>query len=140
MPTKASSKINILIVDDMASVRQGLHTILQLAEDFEVVGEACDGLEAVHAAGDLRPDVVIMDLEMPRMGGLEATRRIKDLYSEIGIVILTIHGGDKVHEQAAKTGADAFIEKEAPTENLMKAIRDVRAAVCQDLREKKHDH
>ena len=140
MPTKAPSKINILIVDDMASVRQGLHTILQLAEDFEVVGEACDGLEAVHAAGDLRPDIVIMDLEMPRMGGMEATRRIKDLYSEIGIVILTIHGGDEVYEQAAKAGADAFIEKEAPTESLMTAIRDVRAAVRQDLREEKHDH
>ena len=125
MPVNPSSSISVLIVDDMARVRQGLQTILQLSEGFEVVGEADNGLEAIQAAEKLRPDVVLMDLEMPVLGGLEATRRIKEQHPEIGVVIVTIHGSDDVREQAMSVGSDAFIEKEAPTEQLMAAIREV---------------
>jgi YesN/AraC family two-component response regulator len=78
MPSNALAKIRILIVDDRAQVRQGLRTILQLSEGFEVIGEACNGLEAIRAAELLQPEVVLMDLEMPVLGGLEATRRIKE--------------------------------------------------------------
>jgi DNA-binding NarL/FixJ family response regulator len=127
MPANPSAKIRILIVDDMARVRQGLYTILQLSEEFEVVGEASNGMEAISATEKLRPEVILMDLEMPVLGGLEATRRIKDQHPEIGVVILTIHGSDEVRGQAARAGSDAFIEKEAPTEYLTAAIREVRA-------------
>lgn len=125
MPVNPSPSISVLIVDDMARVRQSLETILQLSEGFEVVGEADNGLEAIQAAEKLRPDVVLMDLEMPVLGGLEATRRIKEQHPEIGVVIVTIHGSDDVREQAMSVGSDAFIEKEAPTEQLMAAIREV---------------
>ena len=125
MPVNPSPSISVLIVDDMARVRQGLQTILQLSTGFEVVGEAGNGLEAIQAAEKLRPDVVLMDLEMPGLGGLEATRRIKEQHPDMGVVILTIHGSEEVREQAMKAGSDAFIEKEAPTEQLMAAIREV---------------
>ncbi len=73
-----------------------------------------------------------MDLEMPVPGGLEATRRIKEQHPEIGVVILTIHGSAEVREQSVRAGTDAFVEKEAPTENLMAAIREVRASSYRD--------
>ena len=130
MPANASAKIRILIVDDKAHVRQGLQTVLQLSEGFEIVGEACNGLEAIRAAELLQPEVVLMDLEMPVLGGLEATRRIKKQHPEIGIVIITIHGSDEAREQAMKAGSDFFIEKEAPTEDLIAAIREVRTTSC----------
>lgn len=125
MPANASTKIKILIVDDNASVRQGLCTILQLSNEFEVVGEASNGVEAIRAAEELRPDILLMDIEMPTLGGLEATRLIKEQLPKIGIVILTIHGSDEVREEAAKVGADAFVEKEAPTKTLIATIREV---------------
>ena len=125
MPANASSKIRILIVDDLARVRLGLRTILELSEDLEVVGEARNGVEAIRAAELLHPEVILMDLEMPVLGGMEATRRIKEQHPEIGVVIVTIHGSDDVREQAMSVGSDAFIEKEAPTEQLMAAIREV---------------
>jgi DNA-binding NarL/FixJ family response regulator len=130
MPTNGSAKIKLLIVDDIAQVRQGLRTILQLSEGFEVVGEANNGLEAILAVEKLRPEVVLMDLEMPVLGGLEATQRIKEQHPEIGVVILTIHGSDEVREQAVSVGVDDFIEKEAPTEYLIAAIRRVKATGC----------
>ena len=130
MSANASAKIRILIVDDRESVRQGLRTILHLSEEFEVVGEAGNGVEAIRAAEKLHPEVVLMDLEMPVLGGLEATRRIKDQHPEIGVVILTIHGNEEVREQALKAGSDAFVEKEASTKYLMAAIREVRATSC----------
>lgn len=140
MPANSSRKIRILIVDDMEPVRQGLRTILQLSEGFEVVGEACDGMEAVRAAASLKPEVVLMDLEMPVLGGLEATRRIKEQQPEMGIVILTIHGSDEVREQAAKAGSDAFIEKEAPTKRLLAAIREVGASSFRHTEGEGHGH
>ena len=128
MSANALGKIKILIVDDMAPVRQGLRTILELSDDFEIIGEARNGLEAIRAAEQLEPEVILMDLEMPVLGGLEATRRIKEQYPEIGVVILTIHGSDEVREQATRVGWDAFVEKETPTEDLFAAIREVRAS------------
>jgi DNA-binding NarL/FixJ family response regulator len=130
MPANAPGKTKILIVDDMAQVRQGLRTILELTNDFEIVGEACNGLEAIRAADHLKPDVVLMDFEMPLLGGLEATRRIKEQHPEVGVVILTIHGSNEVREQAARAGSDAFVEKETPTEDLIAAIREVGASSC----------
>ena len=132
MPANASVKISILIVDDMEPVRQSLRTIFQLTDDFEVVGEACNGLEAIQAAEQLKPDLVLMDLEMPALGGLEATRQIKEQHPEIGVVILTIHGNDEARDQALRAGSDAFVEKEAPTDHLLAAIREINATSCSD--------
>lgn len=134
MPANTSTKARILIVDDVARVREGLRTILQLSGDFEVVGEACNGVEAIRSAEQLEPEIILMDLEMPVLGGLEATRRIKEQHPDIGVVILTIHGGDEVREQAVRAGSDAFVEKETPTEDLIAAIREVSATNCHNTR------
>ncbi len=134
MPVNASAKIRILIVDDKAQVRQGLRTILHLSNDFEVVGEAGNGLDAIRAAEEHRPEVVLMDLEMPVLGGLEATRRIKEQHPEIDIVILTIHGSDEIRDQAMRAGSNAFVEKEAPTEHLIAVIREVSATSCRSTK------
>ena len=132
MSANASAKIRILIVDDKAHVRQGLQTVLQLSEGFEIVGEACNGLEAIRAVELHKPEVVLMDLEMPVLGGLEATRRIKEQHPEIGVVIITIHGSDDVREQAMRAGSDAFVEKEAPTKDLIATIQEVRTTSFDD--------
>lgn len=118
-------KIKIMIVDDVARVRQDLRTILELAEDLEVVGEAANGLEAVQLADKLNPDVVLMDLEMPVMDGFEATRLIKDRHLAKGVVVLSMHSYPSARERAAKTGVDAFVEKVAAVGALIPAIRRV---------------
>jgi DNA-binding NarL/FixJ family response regulator len=125
MSARGSEKIRILIVDDMEPVRQSLRTILQLTDDFQVVGEACNGREAIHAVESIRPDVVLMDLEMPVLGGLEATRQIKQHYPEIGVVIITIHDSSDAKEKAAQVGADAFVGKESETAILIETIREI---------------
>jgi DNA-binding NarL/FixJ family response regulator len=118
-------EIMILLVDDVESVRQGLSTILQLMDDIKIVGEAGDGLAAIELAEELKPDVILMDLTMPRLDGFEATERIKGEYPEIGIVVYSIHGDDRTRERAFAVGADAFVEKEAETQVLIAAIREV---------------
>lgn len=124
MPT--NEKIRILIVDDLARVRQGLLTVLQLTGEFEVVGEADNGFEAIRLSEELKPEVVLMDMAMPKLGGIEATQRIKKCHPEIGIVIFTIHDDASARRQATQAGADAFIGKEADTETLIETIREVR--------------
>ena len=125
MNTSAIKQINVLLVDDVTAVRQGLSTVLQLMDDFKIVGEACNGLEAIRLAEQLKPDVILMDLMMPGLDGFEATRRIKADYPEIGIIAFSIHDDVKTREKACVVGADAFIEKEADTQLLISAIREV---------------
>lgn len=125
MPAGITTKIRILIVDDLEHVRQGLRTILELTDDLEVVGEASDGLEAIRQAEQLEPDVVLMDLEMPQLDGLEATQRIKAHHPEIGVVMITIHDSASNRERAARVGVDAFVEKGIAFEVLLKTIRQV---------------
>jgi DNA-binding NarL/FixJ family response regulator len=100
-------------------------TLLQLAEDLEIVGEAANGLEAVQMAEQLRPDIVIMDLKMPGMDGFEATRQIKDRHLARGVIALTLYGNQHSRERAESAGVDAFIEKGAAIETLLEAIREV---------------
>ena len=120
-----TARIRILIVDDREQVRQDLKTVLGLVEGLEVIGEAADGLEALHQAEELGPDVVLMDLVMPRMDGFEATRRIKDRCLARGVVALTVYGDTTTRKRAASVGVDAFVEKGASIQTLSEIIRQV---------------
>ena len=121
--------IRVLVVDDQALVRAGLGVILGAQADIEVVGEAADGLEAVEAAGRLRPDVVLMDIRMPRLDGLEATRRILAGGSTgtPRVMILTTFDTDEHVFESLRAGASGFLLKDAPREQLVEAVRTVAA-------------
>jgi DNA-binding NarL/FixJ family response regulator len=112
----------ILIVDDAQQVREELSSMLKLEGDIEVTGEAANGLEAISLTKYLRPDVVLMDLEMPVLDGYEATRQIKTLYPDCRVIALTLHGYAAAREKAIQAGVDFFIEKGAPLETLVQAI------------------
>jgi len=125
---ESAVSIRVLVVDDQALVRAGLGVILDAQPDIEVVGEAADGLEAVEATRRLRPDVVLMDIRMPRLDGLEATRRI--LSTEGGgsrVMILTTFDTDEHVFEALQAGASGFLLKDAPRERLVDAVRTVAA-------------
>lgn len=115
-------RIRILIVDDVAQVRQDLRMALELAGGVEVAGEAVNGREAVDLALDLRPDVVLMDLEMPVMNGHEAARQIKTRYPACRVVALTVHSDEIARQKASQAGIDDFIVKGAALETLVRAV------------------
>jgi DNA-binding NarL/FixJ family response regulator len=119
--------IRVLVVDDQALVRAGLGVILGAQADIEVVGEAGDGLEAVDAARRLEPDVVLMDIRMPRLDGLEATRRILDAGTRSRVMILTTFDTDEHVFEALRAGASGFLLKDVPREQLVDAVRTVAA-------------
>jgi DNA-binding NarL/FixJ family response regulator len=114
--------IRVLIVDDVERVRQDLSTFLSLSGDIEIVGEACNGLEAIRQAEALHPQVILMDLEMPVMDGYEAARQIKVLQPASRVIALTIHGGEAERQQALQAGADDFVLKGASLEALLRSI------------------
>ena len=118
--------IRVVLADDQAMVRAGFRLILEAAADIEVLGEACDGEEAVSITERLRPDIVLMDVQMPRMDGLEATRRITqrpELTSRV--VILTTFERDDYVFGALRSGASGFLLKNAPPEELVHGVRVV---------------
>jgi two-component system, NarL family, response regulator LiaR len=117
--------IRVLIVDDHQVVRRGLRTFLQLQDDIEVVGEASDGLAAVELAGRLRPHVVLMDLVMPRLDGIEATRRIRQQAAGTAVIALTSFAGDDQVLPALEAGASSYLLKDVTPEELVEAIRAV---------------
>jgi DNA-binding NarL/FixJ family response regulator len=120
-------EIKILIVDDHAIVRDGICSLLALAGDMEVVGEAANGREGLEKVGKLLPDVVLMDIAMPIMGGLEAIRRIRKEFSGIRILVLTQYD-DKDHVfPAIQAGANGFVSKTAASSELASGIRAVSA-------------
>jgi DNA-binding NarL/FixJ family response regulator len=116
----------ILLVDDSAQVRQELRTLLPLAGDIEIVGEAVDGREAIRLAQALQPDVILMDLEMPVLDGYEATRQIKAGSPSCRVVALTVHGYEAARQKAVQAGADVFLVKGVPVETLVQAISERR--------------
>jgi DNA-binding NarL/FixJ family response regulator len=120
--TPENAPIRVLIVDDMPQVRDDLRVLLQLSNGIEVVGEAANGNEAIRQAELLNPDVVIMDLEMPILDGLQATRQIKQRKLAKKIVILSVHSDLEVIEQAIQAGADDFILKGSSYQILIESI------------------
>ncbi|MGB2956548.1 MAG: response regulator transcription factor [Anaerolineales bacterium] len=117
--------IRILITDDHAIVREGLRTLIRTEPGMEVIGEAADGVEAVQMACDLKPDVILMDMEMPRMGGLEAIQKIKDQCPDARILVLTSFSDDETVFPAIKAGALGYLLKNTSPDLLLSSIRDV---------------
>jgi DNA-binding NarL/FixJ family response regulator len=115
--------IRVLLADDQALVRAGFSLILDSEADIEVVGEAGDGDEAVELARELKPDVVLMDIRMPRMNGLEATRRLHDGTPAPRVVMLTTFDLDEYVFEALRAGASGFLLKTAPPDQLVAAVR-----------------
>jgi DNA-binding NarL/FixJ family response regulator len=115
--------IKVLLADDHAVVRVGLAQLLESSEDVEVVGSVANGLEVVSAAIHCRPDVVLMDLSMPLLGGIEATRRILALRPEIRVVMLTFHSDPEPILEAIDAGAVGYLLKDAEPEEILRGVR-----------------
>ncbi len=119
------SKIHLLLIDDHAVVRGGLRMLLENEDDMEIIGEASSGLAALQLAAQLAPDVVIMDISLPDISGIEATRRLKETHPQIGVVALTIHEDQQYFFEMLKVGASAYVPKRAAPDDLLTAIRTV---------------
>ena len=117
--------ISVLLVDDQPLVRAGLKIILSPADGFEVVGECSDGAAALAAVAQLRPAVVVMDVRMKGMDGVEATRRLRALQDPPPVLILTTFDDDEILSDALRAGAAGFVLKDAPAEDLIRATRVV---------------
>ncbi len=120
------SRTKILLADDHPMLRQGIRELLERQSDFEVVAEAGDGDEAVRLASELKPHVVIMDIGMPKLSGLEATKQIKARHPATAVLVLTIHDEDEYITGLLEAGAAGYLLKSAYGEELVNAIRSIR--------------
>lgn len=121
--SKQSKSIRILLADDHTIVRQGLAKLLESEPGFEVVDQARDGWEAIQKAEALRPDVAIMDISMPHLNGIEATRHIKKLVPETRILILSMYSQDRYISEVLKLGASGYLLKDSGGEEIIYAVR-----------------
>ena len=117
--------IRVVIVDDHALFRRGLELVLSEEPDIKVVGEAADGIEAVHRAEEMTPDVVVMDVRMPRSTGIEAARRIRERLPDTKVIMLTVSDNEEDLYAAVKAGASGYLLKEISIEELADAVRAV---------------
>lgn len=119
------TKIRILIADDHPLIRHALRNILETQHDFEIIGEASTGEMAVKLVQDLNPSIVILDISMPNMDGLEVTKQLKSKYPEIGILVLTIHDEDEIILNLLEAGADGYLVKSVFGDEVINAVRSV---------------
>lgn len=119
------SPIRIILADDHTMFREGLQAIINDESDMVVVGEARDGFEALEKVDDLIPDVILMDINMPRLDGVKAARHISEQHPQVRIIILTMYGQDKHVFESIKAGAWGYILKDAPAKQLIETIRAV---------------
>ncbi len=117
------SNIKVLIADDQRLMREGLATLLTLSDDIEIVAQAGDGSEAIELAKAQRPDVILMDIQMPRVNGVEATRAIRSILPATQIIILTTFDNDEYLLEGLRAGACGYLLKDMPSEQLADAIR-----------------
>ena len=118
-------KLNIVLADDHTILREGLRALLTADSNFEIVGEACDGREAVRFVEKLGPDLLLMDLSMPRMSGMDAIREIKKRHPETKIIALTVHKTEEYLLTTLRAGADGYVLKDATHDELIMAIKNV---------------
>ncbi len=121
-----ADQISVLIADDHTIVRSGVRLLLEAETDISVVGEALNGREALELTESLQPDVVLMDITMPEMDGLEATRQLKTRFPHINVLVLTMHRSDDYFFEMLKAGASGYILKGAKTSELINAVRVVQ--------------
>jgi len=120
--SRQRNKIRVLIVDDTPDVRLDLRLLLEIAGDFEVIGEAGDGREAIDSALCLKPDVVLMDLAMPVVDGYQAAAHLKQKLAACRLVALTVHSAETSRRKALAAGFDAFVVKGAPLQEVLGAV------------------
>lgn len=118
-------KIKLVLADDHAVVRSGLRMLLQAQPDMEIVGEADSGSQALAQVTSLRPDIILMDIQMPGMNGIEATRQIKEVCGETAVLALTMHEDDQYFFEMLQAGASGYLPKRAAPDELVHAIRTV---------------
>jgi len=118
-------KVRIVLAEDHTILREGLRALLSVGSKFEIVGEAADGRQAVRAVEKLGPDLVMMDLSMPRMTGMDAIREIKKRYPETKIIALTVHKTEEYLRTTLQAGANAYVLKDATRDELLMAIENV---------------
>lgn len=123
--SEPSPGIRIALADDHAVVREGLRVLLERVDDFDVVGEAQDGQEVLQLVRDTEPDVAVIDLAMPKLNGVEATRRIAKEMPGVRVVMLSMYTGDEYVLQALGAGAAGYVVKDSAADNLVTAIRTV---------------
>jgi DNA-binding NarL/FixJ family response regulator len=123
--SEPGSSVRILIADDHAAFRTGLRALLETVPDLDVVGEVATGSDAVRSTGALLPDVVLMDVNMPGLDGVEATRQIADRSPHVAVLVLTMHDDDETVFAAIRAGARGYLLKGAPRAELLRAIRAV---------------
>lgn len=122
-PAQAPDAVRVLLVDDQALFREGLHTLLDAHAEVQVVGEAANGAEALAACRSLDPDVVLMDLRMPVMGGAEATRALRDAGHRSRVIVLTTFDDDELVFEAIRSGATGYLLKDVDSSRLVEAIQ-----------------
>jgi NarL family two-component system response regulator LiaR len=122
-----NNRIRILVADDHPVVRDGLVAMLNTQADFEVVGQAATGLEVIHQAAELQPDVVLLDLEMPEMDGVEALKQLRQDNRNLGVIVFTAFDTDDRIVSALQSGAQGYLLKGAPRDEIFQAIRTVYA-------------
>jgi DNA-binding NarL/FixJ family response regulator len=120
------SRYEILLVDDHPLVRQGIKSIIAATSELAVVGELQDGLELLHRLNHRRPQLVILDISLPRLGGIEATRLLKSRHPEIKVLILTLHNRREYVDQARLAGAEGYLLKDEVEKELLPAIEALR--------------